>query len=146
MHGITCLFSETSLKQLLVFCFASVLVIALNGCPSSEPKGKDAEMLTAAKQVAKLIDEYYREFAEYPETISQVRPLLPPAVKWPVNPYNGDEITDTGSREFDPANSPGNIFYEKIYRDEQMVNYQLHIFGEKGKIYILGNTAMGAKE
>jgi len=31
-------------------------------------------------------------------------------------------------------------------RDEQVVNYQLHIFGDKGKLYIIGNTAVGVKE
>lgn len=138
--------SKIVLPAIMLFCAGATILMTLAGCPPRQPTGKDAEMMVAARQISRLIDEYFREFAEYPETVEQARPMLPPAVKWPVNPYNGAEITDTGSRDFNPEISPGNIFYEKIYRDEQLVNYQIHIFGEKGKIYILGNTAMGAKE
>ncbi len=86
---------------LFIFAAAAAALVLHSGCPARQPTGKDAEMMTATRQIARLVDEYFREFAEYPENIEQVRPMLPPAVKWPVNPYNGAEIADTISRDFD---------------------------------------------
>ena len=126
--------------------FAALLLLHVTACPPKKFKGQDAEMMGAAKRIAGLVNEYFRDIAEYPETIAQLRPLLPPGVPWPQNPYRGGDVIDTRNREFDPEKSPGNIYYEKIFRDEQMVNYQIHVFGEKGKLYIIGNTAVGPKE
>ena len=53
---------------------------------------------------------------------------------------------DTGSPDFDKATSVGMVYYQPFYRNEMIVNYQLHVFGKNGKLYIIGNTAFGLKE
>jgi hypothetical protein len=116
------------------------------GCPPRQFHGHDREMMHAAKIVAAAIDNYHADTADWPESLEQAKAYLPADTLWPNNPYNGLPLADTGSREFDPQKSVGMVYYEKLYRDEQLVNYQLHIFGEHGKLYIIGNTAMGPKE
>lgn len=131
----------------LMFVFVTSCLIALCACPKNVNfTGKDAEMMYAAKQIAELINEQFSNSTEYPGSLAELRQMLPANKVWPVNPYNGQEIADTGSREFDASKSIGMVYYEKILRDEQQVNYNLHVFGDKGKLYIIGNTAMGAKE
>ena len=102
-------------------------------------------MMGAAKQISRLVNEYHSDSAEWPESLDDVKWYLPASVKWPVNPYNGEPVADTGSRDFDPETSVGMLYYEKIYRGEMLVNVQIHVFGEKGKLYIIGNTALGPK-
>jgi len=132
--------------QVALMAMLALAILLIAGCPPRKFTGKDAEMMAAAKTVAKLIDEYFREGFEYPETFDELKVLLPPNKPWPVNPYNGKPLADTGSRDFDPETSVGMVYYERIFRDEQMVNYNLHVFGERGKLYIIGNTAIGVKE
>ena len=138
---------RTGCTLLYAISAAAFACLLLAGCPPrTQFAGRDAQMMAGAKRIAKLIDEYYSDSSDYPETLEQLRPMLLPTDKWPVNPYNGREIADTGSPKFDAATSVGMVYYQKLYRDDQMVNYQLHVFGEKGKLYIIGNTAIGAKE
>ena len=130
----------------------TVLLIAaavlLSGCPAKpqQLQGDDHQMFLAAKQVALAINGYHSDTAEWPETIEQAAPYLEPGASWPANPYNGAALSDTASPEFDPQSSPGNVCYEKFYRNGQLCNYQLHVFGEHGTIYIFGNSAFGAKQ
>ncbi|MEP0813462.1 MAG: hypothetical protein HRF49_02195 [bacterium] len=128
----------------LIIC----LLLPLLSCPKrpGEFVGKDYEMMKGAKRISRLIDEYFRDVAEYPESLEQVKQYLLPNEKWPENPYTKKPIADTGSRNFDPAASVGMVYYERIFRDEQQVNYNLHVFGDRGKLYIIGNTAFGQKE
>ncbi len=131
----------------LVFIVVTSCLITLCACPKNvDFTGKDAEMMKAAKQIAGFIDEQFSDSTEYPGSLAELRQMLPANKVWPINPYNGTEISDTGSRDFDSSKSVGMVYYEKTFRDEQQVNYNLHVFGDKGKLYIIGNTAMGVKE
>ena len=119
----------------------------LTGCPPRQQyTGKDAEMMKDAKMISRLIDNYFSDSSDYPDTLDQLKPMLTPDQKWPDNPYDGKPIADTGSPKFNPATSVGMVYYEKVFRDGQQVSYMLHVFGDKGKLYIIGNTAFGAKE
>ena len=142
MRTLTTIGIFTAVALSLAFAFL------LAACPRSQTDfvGKDAEMMAAGKRIAGYIDVYFAEGAEYPESLDQVKPLALPSEGWPVNPYNGKPIEDTGSPTFDKQRSVGMVYYQKMARDEQVVNYQLHIFGDKGKLYIIGNTAVGVKE
>ena len=71
---------------------------------------------------------------------------MPAGEIWPADPYNGNQITDTGSPDFDPAASVGNVYSQKFERDGQVTGFQLHVFGEKKKLWVLSMTAFGAKE
>jgi hypothetical protein len=121
-------------------------VLLLTACPPREFHGKDFEMMRAAKLINEAIIACHTETSEWPDTLEQAKSYMPSKAAWPVNPYNGKHIADTFSPDFDPAKSVGMVYYQKLTRDEQVVNYQLHIFGDKGKLYIIGNTAVGMKE
>jgi hypothetical protein len=121
-------------------------VVLIAGCPPRQFHGKDREMMHAAKIVAEAINNYHADTADWPDSLEQAKAYLPPNEPWPNDPYNGAPLADTGSREFDAQKSVGMVYYEKLYRDEQLVSYQLHVFGDRGKLYIIGNTAVGPKE
>jgi hypothetical protein len=121
-------------------------ILLLAGCQRAKFYGKDREMMHAAKLLAEAIDTYFRENSEYPDKLREVEPYLPAGTSWPVNPYNGKPIEDTGSIDFDPATSVGNVGYERVWRDEQQTTYQLHVYGEHGRLYVIGNTAVRLKE
>jgi hypothetical protein len=131
--------------------FSAFVVIALLACCLSTAcakqfYGQDREMMAAAKTLAKAINDYHSDIASWPETLDQVRANLPAGTPWPVNPYDGKELADTGSPDFDPATSVGMVYYQRMIRNDEQVSYMLHVFGQKGKLFIFGNTAMGAKE
>jgi hypothetical protein len=130
------------MRYLLLF----LPLLLLAGCPGKKFKGDDAVMMNRAKTLARAIDNYNTDFVEYPPSLRAVQSHLAPGSSWPVNPYNNKPIEDTGSPEFDPQTSVGNVYYEKMHRNGVQVSYLLHVFGDKGKLYIIGNTAMGLKE
>lgn len=136
--------------RVLHACLVSGLLLmlapALAGCHQARFTGDDAEMMRCAKLIAGAIDTYFRENGEYPDKLRQVEPFLPPGVSWPANPYTGQPIEDTGSLTFDPTASVGQVAYERIWRDEQQVTYQLHVYGDRGRLYVIGNTAVRLKE
>lgn len=133
------------MRHLGLLALAFMLVM-LAGCPPRQLHGNDREMMRAAKIVAAAIDNYHADTAEWPDSLEQAKSYMPPDTAWPVNPYNGAPLADTGSPEFDPQKSVGMVYYQKMLREDQLVNYQLHVFGERGKLYIIGNTAVGPKE
>jgi hypothetical protein len=136
---------RTALWLLLLLAGLLCACCLLGGC-AKKFRGDDAKMMEAAKIVSQAIDNYHRDNAAWPETLDQTEAYLPGAVAWPVNPYNRKALADTGSPDFDPATSVGMVFYQRIYRDGEQTSYMLHVFGAKGSLYIIGNTAMGAKE
>lgn len=127
-------------------CIAAAVLLLVAGCLPRHFKGDDAEMMRAAKIVADAVNNYHSDTSEWPESLDEAKPYIAPSTPWPTNPYDGKPIADTGSSQFDPTTSVGMVYYEKIYRDDRMVNYQLHVFGRRGKLYIIGNTALGVKE
>jgi hypothetical protein len=121
-------------------------LVLLAGCQRAKFYGKDREMMHAAKVLSEAINEYYRANSEYPDKLREVEPFLPVGTAWPLNPYTGTPVEDTGSMTFDPATSVGMVAYERVWRDEQQTNYQLHVYGEHGRLYVIGNTAVRLKE
>jgi hypothetical protein len=129
---------------LLLLLLAVLLLVVF--VPWRRLSGNDAEMVERARLIGEAVNAYHRDTVEWPERLRDAEGFLAAGKDWPVNPYNGQPIEDTGSREFDPATSVGMVFYEKFYRDEQLMNYQLHVFGDRGKLHIFSNTAFGLKE
>ncbi len=122
------------------------VLLLLTGCPPRQFHGDDRLMMHAAMQVQQAIDNYHSELVEWPETLDEARPYHTPGEPWPTNPYNLKELADTGSKEFDPATSVGMVYYERVFRDDRQVSFQLHVFGDKDKLYIFGNYAVGSRE
>lgn len=136
---------QYALGGAVTLAFMVLALLSCSGC-AKEFHGKDLAMMEQVKVLSEALSNYHLTYAEWPESLEEVRPHLAYGASWPDNPYNGQPITDTGSPDFDAATSVGNVYYEKLYRDERLINYQLHVFGERGKLVILGNTAFGLKE
>jgi hypothetical protein len=118
------------------------------GCPHKTLKdfhGDDKTMVEAAKQIEQAINAYHADTADWPPDIRAAEKYLPPGTGWPDNPYTHTPISDNGSATFDPAKSVGTVYYEKFVRDDQVMNYQLYVFGKTGQLMIFGNSAFGAQ-
>ena len=113
---------------LLLFCGGCDKAAAL----SSEEK----EVISRAVQIAVGINALHNSTGEVPEEIGEVEALLPDTISWPRNVYTGEPMVDTKSKDFDAATSPGNVFYNKVYREEQIVLWELHAFGEHDTVKI----------
>jgi hypothetical protein len=127
----------------------AVVLSILPACPQKEPadfKGEDLVMVQQATLICDAINTYHRDTVEWPETIQEAAGSLPAGAEWPSNPYNQQPIADTGSPDFDPQTSVGMVYYQKFYRDDRIMNYQLHVFGQKGTLYIFGNSAFGPRK
>ena len=117
-------------------------------CPKRDVKsfeGNDRLMVEGAGVIAQAINTYHVDTGEWPESIQAAQSHFPPGTNWPQNPWTGGPIEDSGSSEFIPGKSEGTVYYEKFVRDDQIMNYRMHIFGDKGRLTILGNTAFGAE-
>lgn len=115
------------------------------GCYKRELTGDDAVMVERARAIMLAVNTFHQDNAEWPDTLREAERCLKAGTSWPLNPYSGRPIEDTGSPDFDPAESVGMVYYEKFFRDELLMNYRLHVFGDKGKLHIFGNSAFGAK-
>ena len=129
-----------------VLLTAGCLGLHTKGDPLDKFHGKDRQMMEAAKRIEKMINNYHVETAEWPENLAATATCMTPGETWPDDPYNGKPITDTGSPDFVKGESEGMVYYQKISRNDMVVSYMLHVYGQKGKLYIIGNSAFGAKE
>jgi len=128
----------------LVLCLLLFCSLGLSSCPAKRNirsfKGNDAVMLDRVRDIGLAINKCQEETAEWPQTLREVEAYLEPGLRWPDNPYTSQPIKDSGSPDFDPATSVGNVFYMKHYREEQISNYSLYVFGDKGLLVVLGNA------
>ncbi|HES58493.1 MAG TPA: hypothetical protein ENO21_03585, partial [Firmicutes bacterium] len=122
------------LPRYLALTLLPLLALACLACGPREFHGKDKEMMERVGIISDALSNYQLANAEWPESLSDVRQYLAYGERWPANPYDGKPIADTGSPEFDPAASVGMVFYQKLCRDDRLINYQLHVFGDKGKL------------
>lgn len=132
----------------LTAALALTAALLLSACPHRTRDnfvGDDRKMVDAANEIMLAINAYHVETSDWPDKIRDAAANLPPGTSWPVNPYNGAEIADTGKAAFDPATSVGNVYYEKFMREDQVVNYRLHVFGKDRELMIFGNSAFGAE-
>jgi hypothetical protein len=126
----------------LILCLVPLLLIS-SGC--GKKKLTEQEMLVVDRfdPWARYLEDYNIDHQSYPETWDEL-------VGWkqlsmPENPFTGQPMVALESAEFDPAISPGNFYYARVIRDEQVVNCQLVLFGEKGEIVRYSHSPMAAR-
>jgi len=108
-----------------------VLMITNFGCTK---KRTPNEQLTV-KRIAPyclMLEDYKLVNMYYPDSWNDL--LTWKSASMPINPYTGKPMIALASREFDPAVSPGNIYYLRVLQDDNVINCQVIIFGERGEI------------
>lgn len=131
--------------------FRIVLIILICGCVlisgcAKKFAGDDAKMMQSAKLIAQAINDYHSDYAQWPEKIEQASECLPAGTPWPVNPYDGKPIRDTGSPDFDEATSVGMVYYQRTFRNEVQTNFLLHVYGTNGELGVISLASLGKKK
>ena len=116
-----------------LFLLALIAGLFAWGC-AGEMSELDRQTLKNAREFLDALEDYSLEYTYYPEELEELVPRY--MVKMPVNPHTGGPMTDTQSEDFDPATSPGNVYYGKVHKDGVVVNFHMLVFGEKKQIGI----------
>lgn len=112
-------------------------VLLLSAC-APKLSNEDSVMIRRATEIAAAIVRVQRAGAEYPNTLEEARGGLPAGSEWPLNPYNGNPIMDTGKPQFEGEASVGNVCYNKVIKDEEITNFSLTVFGRSGILKQVG--------
>ncbi|HES58283.1 MAG TPA: hypothetical protein ENO21_02520 [Firmicutes bacterium] len=133
-------------KAWLVFLVALAVLLVAASLWLGRFSSEEARTLGAAHRLRDAIEAYTFERGTYPAKLADVRAYLPKG-RWPDNAYAGGPLGDTGDPDFDPAVSPGNVYYERVFvgeglegyaavaADARQVGYVLHVFGADGEIW-----------
>lgn len=89
------------------------------------------------------LEDYNMDHQNYPMTWDRL--LRYKGFQMPANVFTGQPMQALESSEFDPAISLGNFFYARVIRDEQVVNYQVFLYGEEGEILRYCHSPMAAR-
>ena len=121
---------------------ALVLIgLAMLGCKKRISE-TDQQVLTNAREIVRALMEYSLDNARYPYELDDLVPYH--LVRLPENVYSGGPMRDTGTDQFDPESSPGNVFYAKVLIQEEVLNFSLVVYGEKGIIRNIRRSPMAA--
>ena len=119
-----------------------ILCICLTSC-AGRRNALEQETLERMEPVTQWLADFFMTRSYYPETIEEL--LWWKGEPLPDNPYTGNPMIDLGTKEFDPARSPGNFHYVPLKRQEQNLGYQIFVFGDRGLVMIIDQT-MGREE
>ncbi len=89
------------------------------------------------------LEDYNLDHQYYPMTWDRL--VRYKGIRMPANVFTGEAMHPLESSDFDPAISPGNFFYARVIRYEQVVNYQVFLYGEKGEILRYCHSPMAAR-
>lgn len=128
---------------------AGVLLLAglVQGACAPTLAPDDKIMIGRATEIAAAIVRIQRGGAEYPATLEEARAGMAPGAEWPVNPYNGEPIRDTGNPQFEGPASVGNVCYNKVMKEDEITNFSLTVFGRSGILKQVGmeSVELGSK-
>ena len=91
-------------------------------------------MLKAAGVIRVQLSDYFQDNLTLPQSLTDLEGYMRPDHDWPLNPYTGLPVEDSGSAEFDPAKSPGTVHYEPLRRGGQLIGWKLYVFSAQGEL------------
>ena len=118
-------------------------IMCSQGCMKKTLSEKDALTLTRVREtIMPFIDTHSIDHWQYPESY---KAMLSSGMDAPINPYTGKPMLDTGTPEWDPETSPGNIHYVPVETEKDMIgNFSIYVFGEKGLIRHIRTSPLAA--
>ena len=126
--------SNTLFKKIIKVSVILVLIILMVSSFGCTKKRTPNEQLTV-KRIAPyclMLEDYRMVNMYYPDSWDDL--LTWKNTSMPINPYTGKPMIALKSREFDSSISPGNIYYLRVLQDDNVINCQVIIFGERGEI------------
>lgn len=110
--------------------------LAINFSRATYKDPQDVQMLKQARIINSAVARYHLDNAEYPSSLDYVVQYFPKDKEWPVVPYNGLDLHDTGSPEFSGPDSVGMVHYEKL-DVEGKTGYRLYVFGREAVLKVM---------
>jgi hypothetical protein len=114
-----------------IILLSAVLSMIMTGT-ACKKKATVEERLTW-ERIQPMIDwleDFHIANQNYPDNFQEL--LAFKGQPMPTNPYTNQPMVSLESGEFDRTKSPGNFFYARVLQDDQVVNYQLLVFGSDG--------------
>jgi len=121
--------SKSTVRRIIPFLL--VFLIITPGCHKKRTPNEQL-LMERLRPCWPALEEYKTENMCYPENWDQL--MRWKGMTMAENPFNGQPIKALDSDKFDPATSPGNIYYVKTIKDNCVINCQVIIFGEKGEL------------
>ena len=133
---------STKIAFLTLFFLCLAAVTFLGGC---KPKRTAEEQLTLdrVRTMIPWVEDFKYAFSRYPNNWGEV--LTWKGETMPLNPYTNQPMVALESGDFDPKVSPGNFFFARVIRDDEVINYQVVVFGKGGEIRRISHSPMAAK-
>lgn len=118
------------------------VMLAISGCGR---KLTDREILSVELMDPWIgyLEDFNIDHQNYPMTWDRL--VRYKGIPMPANVFTGEPMHALESSDFDPAISPGNFFYARVIRDEQVVNFQVFLYGEEGEILRYCHSPMAAR-
>jgi hypothetical protein len=126
---------------LLLGLLAATFIIG--GCKKEPATPEERMTWERIEPMIGWLEDYNISNQRYPDDWNEL--LAWKGLPMPVNPYTNQPMVSLEAQDFDPSVSPGNFFYARVLRDEQVVNFQLLIFGRDGIIVRYRHSPMAAK-
>ena len=124
---------KIKVRRLFPVLLLIAAILCSQGCGKRPLSEKDALTLERVRKIIMpFIDTHSIDDWQYPESY---KAMLAGGMDAPINPYTGKPMIDTGTSEWDPEISPGNIHYVPVETEHGMIgNFSIYVFGEKGLI------------
>ena len=123
--------SGNRMLLLRILVFVMILVI-IPGCKKRLTPNEQVTLKRVRETIIPFIRNRSISEWQFPESYKQ---MLSEGMVAPINPYTGKPMIDTGTPEFDPLISPGNIHYVPVKDQVGMIgNFSVYVFGERGVI------------
>jgi hypothetical protein len=131
--------------------FTSIAVMLLTvlllgtSAPGCKEKATPEERLTwdRVEPMIGWLEDFNVSNQRYPNNWDEL--LRWKGLSMPVNPYTNQPMVCLDSSEFDPQKSPGNFYYARVIRDEQVINFQLLVFGDDGVVVRYSHSPMAPR-
>jgi hypothetical protein len=121
-------------KKLLSFigAFMVLLLMIIPGCKKGLTPNEALTLERVRETIIPFIWDHSISHWQFPESYED---MLSKGLEPPMNPYTGKPMIDTGTSEFNPEISPGNIHYVPVKDQVGMIgNFSVYVFGERGVI------------
>ena len=120
----------------------SLILTSVSGCAKKKATPEERATWEAIQPMTDWIEDFNMANQRYPDDWQEL--LTWKGATMPVNPYTNQPMVSLGSKDFDPKTSPGNFYYAKVVRDNQVVSFQLYVFGKDGIIVRYSHSPMAA--
>jgi hypothetical protein len=128
-------------KLAIVVLIAGHLAVG-GGC---KQKATPEERATYERIVPMIawIEDFNTSNQRYPDNWAEL--LAWKGQPMPINVYTNEPMIALDSKDFDPKKSPGNFFYARVIRNDEVTNFQLLVFGKDGIIVRYSHSPLAAK-